>query len=97
MKYEYEIPVADCSTRLDALAERPLIAKKPYRVEFDSLTREIDELFGENAGLILAKLELKRDDQAFGKPDWVGDEVRGDPRYSDAALVRHPFSASSVV
>jgi CYTH domain-containing protein len=91
-EYEYEIPMADCSAMLDALAERPLIEKKRYKVDFDELTWEIDEFFGENAGLIVAEVELKSEDQAFKKPDWIGDEVTGDPRYFNANLIKHPYS-----
>ena len=92
MEYEYEIPMADCNTMLDALAERPLIEKKRYKVEFGGLIWEIDEFFGENAGLIVAEVELKSEDQAFKKPDWAGDEVTDDPRYFNANLVKHPYS-----
>jgi adenylate cyclase len=77
---------------LDALAERPLIEKKRYKVGFSGLTWEIDEFFGENAGLIVAEVELKSEDQAFKKPDWVGDEVTGDPRYFNANLIKHPYT-----
>jgi adenylate cyclase len=92
MEYEYEIPTADCNTMLDALAERPLIEKKRYKVEFDRLIWEIDEFFGENAGLVVAEVELKSEDQAFKKPEWVGDEVTDDPRYFNANLIKHPYS-----
>jgi adenylate cyclase len=91
MEYEYEIPPADCDTMLDALAERPLIEKKRYKVDFGGLTWEIDEFFGENSGLIVAEVELKSENQAFKKPDWVGDEVTGDPRYFNANLIKHPY------
>jgi len=91
-EYEYEIPMADCNAMLDALAERPLIEKKRYKVGFGGLTWEIDEFFGENAGLIVAEVELKSEDQAFKKPDWVDDEVTGDPRYFNANLIKHPYT-----
>jgi CYTH domain-containing protein len=91
-EYEYEIPMADCNAMLDALAERPLIEKKRYKVDFGGLTWEIDEFFGENAGLIVAEVELKSEDQTFKKPDWIGDEVTGDPRYFNANLIKHPYS-----
>ena len=91
MEYEYEIPVADCDTMLDTLAERPLIEKKRYRIDFGGLTWEVDEFFGENAGLVVAEVELPSEDQAFRKPDWVSDEVTGDPRYFNANLIKHPY------
>ena len=91
-EYEYEIPMADCNAMLDTLAERPLIEKKRYKVQFGGLTWEIDEFFGENTGLIVAEIELKSEDQTFKKPDWVGDEVTGDPRYFNANLIKQPYT-----
>jgi len=35
---------------------------------------------------------LKSEDQAFKRPDWIGDEVTGDPRYFNANLIKHPYS-----
>jgi adenylate cyclase len=91
-EYEYPIPVADCNAMLDTLAEKPLIEKKRYKIRRGDLTWEIDEFFGENKGLIVAEVELESEDQAFEKPDWVGEEVTGDPRYFNANLIRHPYS-----
>ncbi len=91
-EYEYESPMADCNAMLDTLAERPLIEKKRYKVSHGGLTWEIDEFFGENAGLIVAEVELKSEDQTIKKPDWVGEEVTGDPRYFNANLIKHPYS-----
>jgi adenylate cyclase len=91
-EYEYEIPLAECNAMLDTLAEKPIIDKKRYKVPFDGLTWEIDEFFGENLGLIVAEVELESEDQIFKKPEWVGDEVTGDPRYFNANLISHPFT-----
>ncbi|MCX5839369.1 MAG: CYTH domain-containing protein [Deltaproteobacteria bacterium] len=91
-EYEYEIPLADCNAMLDALAEKPIIEKKRYKVPLDGLTWEVDEFFGENAGLIVAEVELESEGQAFGKPAWVGEEVTADPRYFNSNLIKHPFT-----
>jgi adenylate cyclase len=91
-EYEYEIPVADCNAMLDALAEKPIIEKKRYKVPFAGLTWEIDEFFGENAGLIVAEVELESEGQAFRKPEWVGEEVTADPRYFNSNLIKHPYT-----
>ena len=53
---------------------------------------EVDEFFGENSGLIVAEVELEREDQIFSLPPWAGREVTGDPRYFNAALTRNPYS-----
>lgn len=54
---------------------------------------EVDEFHGENEGLAVAEIELGRSDEAFAKPDWLGQEVTGDKRYYNAQLSRHPFKA----
>ena len=52
---------------------------------------EIDEFLDENAGLIVAEIELPDEDAPFERPDWLGREVSNDPRYFNSNLVRHPF------
>jgi CYTH domain-containing protein len=90
-EFEYEIPVEDAEAMLEGLCERPLIEKRRHRVPYGGLTWEVDEFFGENRGLVVAEVELEREDQEFEKPPWVGSEVTADPRYFNANLVRHPF------
>jgi adenylate cyclase len=88
---EYEIPLRDADTLLEELCERPLIEKDRYRIPVAGLTWEVDEFFGDNAGLILAEVELQEEGQAFHKPDWVGKEVSDDPRYYNANLIANPY------
>lgn len=90
-EYEYTIPLDECNAMLDALAEKPLIEKTRYRIPAGPLTWEVDEFFGDNAGLIVAEVELQSEDQVFDKPDWVGEEVTSDARYFNANLIRNPF------
>lgn len=91
-EYEYEIPMADCNAMLDTLAEKPIIDKKRYKIQYEGLTWEIDEFFGENQGLIVAEVELQSEDQQFKKPEWIGQEVTGDPRYFNANLISNPYT-----
>src|SRR5688500_10113732 len=91
-EFEYEIPKEEAETLLDQLCLKPLIEKTRYKIDQDGLTWEIDEFSGENKGLILAEIELEREDQPFDKPAWLGQEVTDDPRYYNANLVQHPFS-----
>ncbi|HVQ21478.1 MAG TPA: CYTH domain-containing protein [Terrimicrobiaceae bacterium] len=90
-EYEYAIPFDEGKAMLDALAEKPLIEKKRYKIPAGDLTWEIDEFLGDNAGLIVAEVELKSEDQAFDRPAWLGDEVTGDTRYYNANLIKKPF------
>lgn len=91
-EYEYEISHADCMEMLDGLAERPIIEKKRYKIPYAGLIWEVDEFFGVNQGLVVAEVELQSEDQAFDKPEWVGAEVTGDPRYFNSNLVNHPYT-----
>jgi CYTH domain-containing protein len=47
---------------------------------------EVDEFTDRHAGLWLAEIELKSEDEKFEKPDWVGEEVTEDIRYTNAYL-----------
>lgn len=90
-EYEYEIPVVDADEMLEVLCEQPLIKKRRYLVEHAGLTWEIDEFLNENIGLVVAEVELEREDQLIERPTWVGQEVTDDSRYLNANLIRHPY------
>jgi adenylate cyclase len=90
-EYEYAIPVEDAERMLDTLCQRPLIEKTRYRVPAGPHTWEVDVFDGVNSGLVVAEIELGREDEAFDKPAWLGEEVTHDPRYFNSNLVRHPY------
>lgn len=91
-EWEYPIPLQDAAELLDHLCERPLIEKYRRRIEYQGHTWEVDEFLGENAGLAVAEIELSDEAEAFARPDWIGAEVTGDPRYYNSSLIRLPFS-----
>ncbi len=91
LEFEYPIPRSDAIQMLE-FCEQPLIEKTRYRIPFGGLIWEVDEFHGVNEGLIIAECELESEDQAVTRPDWVGEEVTGDPRYYNANLSARPFS-----
>jgi CYTH domain-containing protein len=91
LEFEYEIPLADAEQMLELLCERPLIEKNRHKIQHDRMIWEVDEFFGDNAGLVIAEVELETENQAFSKPDWVGEEVTDDPRYFNASLISNPY------
>jgi adenylate cyclase len=91
-EFEYPIPVADVDDLL-ALCERPIIEKVRYRIGHAGLVWEVDVFGGDNAGLVVAEVEIPSPDTAVEVPAWAGAEVTDDPRYFNANLVSHPFSA----
>jgi adenylate cyclase len=89
-EFEYEIPVSDAE-QLMKLCDGPLIEKVRHVVAYKGLKWDVDEFFGENAGLVVAEVELEREDQPFEKPDWLGQEVTYDPRYFNSSLATNPY------
>ena len=91
-EFEYAIPLADAEQLLH-LCEGPLIEKARHVLVHAGTTWEVDEFFGENAGLVVAEVELRDEAQAFERPDWLGQEVSTDPRYFNSNLASRPYSA----
>jgi len=91
MEFEYEIPMEDAEHLLK-LCNGTLIQKVRHNVMHKGMKWEVDEFFGDNAGLIVAEVELKAEDHIFEKPPWVGQEVTHDSRYSNSSLARNPFN-----
>jgi adenylate cyclase len=92
-EWEYPIPVEDANSFLNELCEKPIIEKYRYRIRHEGMIWEVDEFLGDNAGLVVAEIELEAEDQAFEKPQWVGEEVTHDARYFNANLLKRPFSS----
>ena len=90
-EWEKEIPFNE-AVELLQLCESGKIEKIRYEVIFENQTFEVDEFFGENAGLTLAELELPSEDTGFSKPNWLGKEVTGDKRYYNSNLAKNPYS-----
>lgn len=90
-EFEYEIPVADAGQLLK-LSDGPLVEKTRYLVVHDGATWEVDEFRGENAGLVVAEIELTSEGQPFTRPPWLGEEVTQDSRYLNSSLATYPYS-----
>ena len=90
-EYEYRIPLAEAEELLDALCEKPLLEKTRHFLHYGAHLWEVDEFSGDNAGLIVAEIELGAVGEAFARPDWIGEEVSHDLRYYNSQLVRHPY------
>ena len=90
-EFEYGIPAADAAELLKLC--RHTIEKTRRVVDVGGTKWEVDEFGGENAGLIVAEVELDSEEQVFNKPSWIGEEVTHDSRYLNSELSAHPFNA----
>ncbi len=91
-EYEYEIPLEDGQEILNTLCEKPIIEKTRHLVTHKQHTWEIDVFKGDNAGLIIAEVELQSIDEPFSKPSWVGREVTEERKYYNNALCKNPYN-----
>lgn len=90
-EFEYEIPLGDAEEMMASLRQGEIIEKTRYELSEGGLVWEIDVFAGANAPLIIAEVELDHEDIEVPKPPWVGEEVSGDPRFSNASLALNPF------
>ena len=93
-RYEFETEIAPDDARdLLLLCEPGIIDKHRYLVRSADGRHvwEVDEFHGDNDGLVIAEIELRSEDEAFEKPDFVGNEVTGDRRYYNGHLRANPY------
>ena len=90
-EWEKEIPVKEAENLL-LLCEPTIIEKTRHIVPAnDNLYFEVDEFLGENKGLLIAEIELPKENSEFVKPSWLGEEVTGQLKYYNAMLAKKPF------
>lgn len=91
---EIEFPIAlEHARELMALCHQPVIDKTRHEVRHDGMLWEVDVFHGANDGLIVAEIELPAEDTPFTLPDWIGEEVSDDPRYTNSRLSEQPFQS----
>lgn len=93
-RYEFdtEIPLEDACD-LMRICEPGIIDKTRYLVKSPDGKHvwEIDEFYGDNEGLVLAEIELSREDEEFMKPEFIGREVTGDRRFYNSHMRNNPY------
>ncbi|MCB1876165.1 MAG: CYTH domain-containing protein [Chromatiales bacterium] len=91
LEYEYPIPMEDAREMLQKLAGGKAVEKMRYHVPVGRHVWEVDVFSGDNAGLVVAEVELSDADEDFERPSWAGEEVSHDPRYYNVRLIDHPY------
>lgn len=93
LEFEYPVPVVDAEVMLAELAGRQVLAKTRHYVHHEGHRWEIDEFEGDNAGLIVAEIELEDELESFVRPPWLGEEVTENARYYNVCLVDAPYAS----
>jgi len=91
LEFEYPIPRDDADEILRDLCSGPLVEKYRHEIVAGPHVWEIDEFLGDNAGLIVAEIELGSEDEPFDRPQWLGAEVTEDERYYNFNLAKRPY------
>jgi adenylate cyclase len=92
-EYEYAVPPAEALEMLGSLCGGPRVAKTRHRVPCGDHVFEVDEFGGDNAGLVVAEIELSDPGEPFGRPAWLGEEVTDHLRYYNFRLAERPFGS----
>lgn len=90
-EFEYAIPVDEARALL-ALCVGGVVEKRRHLVRVGAHVWEVDEFLGDNAGLVVAEVELASAEEAFVLPDWAGRQVTDAARYYNLALASRPYS-----
>jgi adenylate cyclase len=90
LEFEYPIRTADAEA-LMSLRQGSVIEKERHTLPWQGLMWEIDVFSGDNAGLVIAEIELRHEHQHVALPRWLGEDVTGQSRYYNRSLAQHPF------
>jgi len=90
-EWEKEITVEEAEDLLQFCLPG-VIEKIRYEIPYEGHIFEVDEFFSENAGLVIAEIELSDEDEVFEKPSWLGDEVTGIEKYYNSSLSANPYT-----
>lgn len=91
-EFEFPVPVDEAQELIDRLCDTAIVSKVRYIVMHKGYLWEIDVFEGCNEGLVVAELELSSETENFPMPDWIGEEVTSDRRYSSGSLAVSPYS-----
>ena len=86
-EFEYEIPLSDAIDISINCTE--YLLKKRYTIPYKNRIWTVDEYIDSKYnGLITAEIELDNENQKFKKPKWIGEEITGNPEYSNSNLTK---------
>ncbi len=91
LEFEYEIPKNDAKQLFKHFCKIGSIEKTRHYIENENHIWEVDEFHGNNQGLIVAEIELKKENEKFSIPYWVKKEVTSEEKYYNMNLTINPY------
>ena len=91
-RFEWEkmIPIHEAKQLLE-LCEKEILEKIRYYIKIGAHIIEVDEFLGSNKGLVIAEIEIEKEEDKIEVPSWIGLEVTGDIKYYNSQLSKYPF------
>ena len=90
-EFEYVIPLDEAQS-LIRMSPYPMIEKIRHMVKYEGKTWEVDKFHADNDGLTVSEIELDNENEEFGIPPWLGEEVTADCKYLNSNLAVNPIS-----
>lgn len=90
-EFEYEIPLGDAEEMANA-AVGVVLEKTRHEVRHEGYTWEVDVYDGAYKGLVVAEVEVEDEGALPDIPDWIGEEITGDRRYSNMVMATEDLS-----
>jgi adenylate cyclase len=85
-EWDYEIPLKDAEEMIK-ICLPGIIDKTRHFIPAGRHVFEVDVFHGKNEGLVIAEIELSSESEEFERPEWLGEEVTGNPRYYNSNLI----------
>ncbi|MDR6817143.1 CYTH domain-containing protein [Neorhizobium sp. 2083] len=90
-EFEYEIPLADAE-EMAVAAVGVVLEKTRHEIRHQGYTWEVDVYGGTYKGLVVAEVEIEDEGALPDIPDWIGEEITGDRRYSNTVMATEDLS-----
>lgn len=90
-EYEFELSNVDEAQEIIDTLCKFVVKKQRAIVNYGNHEWHVDRFLDENAGLIVAEIELSSEDEQLEYPPWVGVEITNDSRYYNLALAQTPY------
>lgn len=89
-EFSYPVPGWQADEMLEGLCGGRVVEKMRYVVEYRGAIWHVDAYRGAAEGLVVAEIELDREDHAFETPPWLGAEVSHNLRYRNSSIALWP-------
>jgi len=86
-EWQFPISLTD-ATEMLTLCIKGRIVKTRHIIPAGDHFFEVDVFHEKNDGLVIAEIELSSANEKFEIPEWLGEEVTGNPGYYNANLIK---------